>query len=826
MKGIRFLVLAVMSVVVMSVSGQTTTLKGVLKDSTLNEPEPFGTVRVFSKGNKSNPKAMFLTKDDGSFSQAVSGKGVFTVVFSGVGKEDKSISVELGSQSVVDLGTVLIRENATALQGVEIVAQKPLVKMEVDRMSYNVAEDADSKSSTVLDMLRKVPMVTVDGQDNITVNGSSSFKIYVDGKPNVMFQSNPSMVFKSMPASAVKNIEVITNPGAKYEAEGVGGVLNIIMNRMDPVAMQSLDGMTGTVRATVGNKNVGGGVFLSGQQGKLSYSANTFYQQSFPMETKVDGSQTTNAGTILTQSDSKTSFPFLMGNISLGYDLTPMSSINATFSINSMRMKNTGHPTSTMLGSMYGEEGFTYGYDNILINRRTSMSGSVDYQQFFNKERTHSIVFTYQISNSPLKNSLRNTFEGTSTSFIDLTDRYSDGRDNTTDHIFQVDYSLPLGLGHSLDLGSKLLLHNATSESKYYLNDIYNEALSMDYSYKNTVLAGYAEYSGKWNKFGAKAGMRYEQTWQNVEYRLGTGQDFSTHYGNIVPTASVSYSLAPTTNIGLTYNMRISRPGITYLNPYVNRANPTSISYGNSDLDVEKSHNVSLVFNTFSQKLMLNATLRYSYSGNGIDQYSFYDGNILNTTYGNIVKRNQIGLNVYANWLMAKNTRLFLNGGVDYTDMRSDMLGLSNSGWHFNTMAGLQQTLPWDLKLGAYLINSSKTYTMQGWSTGFNIVTMSLSKTFFNDKLSVGLQALTGLSSGGNIKMDTYIKGNDMEVMQHIRVPIKSISLTVSYTFGKKNQQMKQQHRSRVENDYIEQQSQGEMLNNMGNGGMQQQQPQ
>ncbi|MBR3398723.1 MAG: TonB-dependent receptor family protein, partial [Prevotella sp.] len=430
----------------------------------------------------------------------------------------------------------------------------------------------------------------------------------------------------------------------------------------------------------------------------------------------------------------------------------------------------------------------------------------------------------YQISNSPLKNSLHNVFGGESTSFIDLTDRYSDGHDNTTDHIFQVDYSLPLGQGHNLDLGSKLLLHNATSDSKYYLNDIYNEAMSMDYSYKNTVLAGYAEYSAKWSKFGAKAGMRYEHTWQKVEYRLGTGADFSTDYGSLVPTASLSYSIAPTQNIGLTYNMRISRPGITYLNPYVNRADPTTVSYGNSDLDVEKSHNVSLVFNSFSQKLMLNATLRYSYSGNGIDQYSFYDGNILNTTYGNIVERNQIGLNVYANWLLAKNTRLFFNGGVDYSKMNSDMLGVSNSGWHFNSMAGVQQTLPWDLKLGAYLINSSKTYTMQGWSTGFNIVTMSLSKTFFDDKLSVGIQALTGLSSGGNIKMDTYSKGKDFEMRQNIHVPIKSISLTVSYTFGKKNQQMKQ-HRSRVENDYIEQQSQGEMLNNVG-GGMQQQQPQ
>ena len=105
--------------------------------------------------------------------------------------------------------------------------------MKQTKMTYDVQADNDAKSNTVLDMLRKVPMVTVDGQDNITVNGQSSFKVYVDGKPNIMFSSNPSQIFKSMPASAVKNIEVITNPGAKYDAEGVGGVLNIVMNHAD-----------------------------------------------------------------------------------------------------------------------------------------------------------------------------------------------------------------------------------------------------------------------------------------------------------------------------------------------------------------------------------------------------------------------------------------------------------------------------------------------------------------------------------------------------------------------------------------------------------------
>ena len=112
------------------------------------------------------------------------------------------------------------------LQGVEVVKQKSLVKSDIDKITYDIENDPDSKSNTVIEMLRKVPMVTVDGEDNIQVNGSSSFKVYVNNKPNQMMSNNPKEVLKSMPASSIKKIEVITNPGPKYDAEGVGGILH------------------------------------------------------------------------------------------------------------------------------------------------------------------------------------------------------------------------------------------------------------------------------------------------------------------------------------------------------------------------------------------------------------------------------------------------------------------------------------------------------------------------------------------------------------------------------------------------------------------------
>ena len=686
MKQVRtFFVMALMSF--SSAAMAQTTVKGMLIDETLGESEPFATVRVFKAGKSEKPVAMFLTDENGQFSQEVKGKGKFDIVFSSVGKEDLKKSVELEGKGILNLDTLYIKENATMLKGVEIVAQKPLVKMEVDKMSYNVAEDEDSKSYTVLDMLRKVPMVTVDGQDNITVNGSSSFKVYVDGMPSVMFSSNPSMVFKSMPATAVKSIEVVTNPGAKYDAEGAAGVLNIVMNKQNPQAAQSLNGYNGTVRASAGTKQLGGSVFINGQQGKFSYSANVMTSYNKPGSTKTETEQIqANGNSQLMTSDNDLKTPFTMGSLSLGYQIDSMSTLNLTAQVNSMSMKTAGTSMTTINGL---NNNFSYGSTTDMKNSRTSFNGSLDYQRFFNQDHTKSLALTYQLDYNPTKSEMTNRFN-TQSMTMDLTDRYSENKNKTMSHTFQLDYTMPLATGHTLSLGSKLQLHDATADSKYYLKSVYDPSSSSEYEYKNSILAGYGEYAGNFNKFGVKAGLRYEYTWQNVEYHLGNGEDFKKDYGTLVPSASLQYTISQGSNLGLTYNMRISRPGISYLNPYVDKSNPIALTYGNPELDVEKSHNLSLVYNLFTPKLMVNLNLHHNFVDNAISQYSFYDSdNLLNTTYGNIVQRHQTGLNGYVNYLMTKNTRLFFNGSLNYLDLKSDALEQNNSGWTFNAMVGL-----------------------------------------------------------------------------------------------------------------------------------------
>lgn len=699
------------------------------------------------------------------------------------------------------------------LESVTVTASKPLVKMETDKMTYNVQEDADAKASTVLDMLRKVPMVTVDGQDNITVNGSSNFKVYVDGKPNPMFSSNPSQIFKAMPATMVKNIEVITNPGAKYDAEGTGGVLNLIMNKQTTAngaaTSDALNGYNGNVSLGAGNTSQRISAFISGQQGKLTYSANGMYTHSNMDHTDIDMERRQSDGSLMHyQQSSDMKQPFSMGNISLSYELDSLSNISAQAGITTWQQKMNGHPTTQMQGGIYGN-GFSYGNEMKQKIDYKSLNGSLDYQRFFNKERSSYMILSYLFTSSPTDNANYTYYdkEAAGITAIQLNDLLFQSHARATEHTLQTDFTQQLSPAQTLNYGAKYIARTNKSDSKYYniaadKSETLNPDNSMEYQNTQNILAAYAEWKGTFGKVSTKAGTRYEHTWEKAEYEAGKGDDFKRNYGNLVPSASLSYSIAPGMNIGMNYSMRITRPGITYLNPYVDRSNPTSISYGNTDLDVEKSHQLNLVYNYYQQRLMLSVTAGYNFCNNKIAQYSFIDAdNLLNQTYGNVQKEKRASLNIFANWLMLKKTRLMLNQSLSYADMRSDELGMKNNGWNSATMINLQQTLPWEMQWTLGSIMQTKSYTLQGHQSGMSFFYTTLSKPLVKDKLELSLMFLTPLSN--KLEIESQTVGRDYTQHMMVQVPLRQISMTLTWKFGNTKKQFKQ-YKSNINNDFKE----------------------
>ncbi len=815
----RFLSIITLLIIVITVNAQTT-IKGVLVDSLTNEGEPYATIRIYNVKNSEKPVAMALTDINGKFSPTVAANGNYVITISAVGRVTINRNFTVAGQKEIDLGTLLIRDDAKTLGAVKVVGQKPIVKMEADKMTYSVEDDPDSKAMTVLDMLRKVPMVTVDGQDNITVNGSSSFKVYVDGKPNPMFSSNASTIFKAMPASMVKSIEVVTNPGAKYDAEGAGGILDIKMAGMNNGgSKESLNGYNGSVNVNGGNKGVGGGFYIAGQQGKLSYNANANY--TYMDNGTVDVTMTrkqSDGSTMEYAQASNNKLPYTSGNFAIGYEIDSLSAINASLGFTAMNIKNTSNPTTHLYGGVYGQ-GFSYGNTSTVNINNKSINGSLDYQRFFNAERSSSLTVTYLINSNPGKNDTETSYSvpQSYSQLIDLTDRASYGKTNTLENILQLDLVTKLSSVSTLNSGLKYANRHSTSDMDYYYGGKYESSQSTDYSNTDQIGAVYAEMVNQWQKWSLKAGLRYEQTWQKVKFNEGNGEDFTKQYGNLVPSASLSRTLKPGSSIGLTYNMRISRPGITYLNPYVDRTDPTALTYGNKDISVEKSHNVSLVFNSYSQKLMWNATLRQTFGDGGIEQYSFYDeNNMLNTTYGNIVNRRVTSLTLFASWLMTRTTRLIFNGGGSYNDFRSKELNQNAYGWMGNAMFAVQQTLPKNWNVTGTIIANSNNITLQGTTSAFNMGIISVSKSLLNDKLSVSASFIAGLSKGGKLHLDQYSEGKGFSNQMNITVPLTRVQATVTWKFGNTKKQF-QAHKTNVQNDYIEKKSKEESIGSVGN---------
>lgn len=804
---------------------QTARIMGVFADSLTHAGEPYATVRVFKKDHQEHPLAMALTGKDGSFALGAKGSGACVLVLSALGRKEVRRELTIGGSTTISVDTLWAVDEAQKLEGVTVQARKPLVKMETDKMTYDVQADEESKSHTVLDMLRKVPMVTVDGQDNITVNGSSSFKVLVDGKPSPMFSSNPSQVFKSMPATTVKKIEVLTNPGAKYDAEGVGGVLNITLNKQGD-GSADLNGFNGSVNVNMGNRQQRGSVFVSGQQGKFSYSAMVFSSWRAPLMIDYTSTRTQQMDgkpyivDLNVKADQRPSL-YTYGNVSMGYDLDSMSIITATVGSSRWLMKSRSDATtSTGFEDMSSN---AWGTHQESDDSSKDLNVETDYQRFFNKERTHSLTLSYQYALSGSTKNSHSTYSPIDGYLLQGLSEYRQAdKPRSTDHTAQLDYVLPFGQNHKLNAGAKFIARSNHAASGWYdLADgtsTYNEANSSDYKNDQKIMAYYSEYVGSFGKFGTKAGLRFERTWESISYKLGQKDDFSRNYNNLVPSASFTYNITQGMNVGVNYGMRIARPGIDYLNPFVDKSQTTQITYGNPQLKVEKSHNVQLVYNMFSTKFSMNVTLGEYFCNNGISQYSFLKDGIQNNTYGNVMRSRWTNLNTYLNWAPSTKTRIMANLTGDYGDMRSDAVEARNHGWQASGYMGLEQEMWWKLKMNLGVWATTHHYAPQGIDQGamqFGFAT--LTRNFCKDKFTVALSYSGPLR--GKFKTKTYTEGKDYITRTMMSANVKFVGVSLTWKFGNVNKQFRQTG-SRINNDFMEKSQKSTTPSSMDGGGV------
>ena len=743
------------------------TVKGLVVDSITGEGEPYATVRIENAAAPGKAVKMGVTQKDGRFTLSLAAKGKYRLTVSSMGRADvvKDFAVDAGKPTA-DLGKVAISDARNELAGVEVVAQKPLVTADIDKIGYDVESDPDSKTNTVMEMLRKVPMVTVDGEDNIKVNGSSSFKVYVNGRPNNMMSNNPSEVLKSMPANTIKKIEVITNPGPKYDAEGVGGILNIV------TVGSGFEGYTATVSANVSSTGAGGGVFGTVKAGKLTVSARYNYNygdrpRSYygsALTVTGDEPQATSANTA-SDGSSKGRRNFHMGSLEASYEIDSLNLVTGSFGLWGNSYSSRGASSVTGTSPLDGSQVYAYSMLSRSHNSWFSIEGGIDYQRLF-KVKERMLTFSYRISTDPENTDSYTDYDDmtATTGWEDylrrLENQHNDGHQNTTEHTFQVDFTTPFDSIHTLEAGAKYILRDNSSENDRYTMAAmdgggyeFDEDHSSHYKHRNDIIAAYLGYGIKWKRLSGRLGLRYEHTIQDVKYLLGRGDDFRKDFDDIVPSASIGYRLTDTQNLRLGYNMRIYRPGIWYLNPYLNDADPTSISQGNPNLVSEKSHSFSLGYNSFTSKLSLNLNLAYSFTNNSIQNVTTLVNDndivglqsptgksVLYTTYRNIGKTRSASMSAYANYTPFTSTRIYVNAFGSWQYL-SDGNGLSNRGWTMFASGGAQQTLPKDWRISLNCWGQTPWLSLQGKGSGFFGYSLNITKQLLKKRLTLSVYA-------------------------------------------------------------------------------------
>lgn len=801
-------------------------LKGILLDSLTQEGEPYATIRVARKSAPGKPVKMLVSGLDGRFKENVKGTGNFVLTITSVGRNPivKNFSVKAG-QKLVDFGTLYVTDASNELGQVEIVAQKPLVKADIDKIEYNVKDDPDSETNTLLEMLRKVPMVTVDGEDNIKVNGSSSFKVYVNGKPNNMMSNNPTEVLKSMPANTIKHIEVITNPGPKYDAEGVGGILNIVTEG------GGFEGYTVTVSGNVSNRGAGGGVFGTVQKGKFTVSARYNYNYNDSPRSYSGGTQRatdphSEVANLDYEGSSKGDGSFQSGSMEASYEIDSLNLISASFGLWGGGNSSNGGSNYVGNSPLDNHLLYQYGIGGHSKSSWYSIDGGIDYQRLSPTIKGRMFTLSYKVNTRPQTSDSYSEYDiayghDDWTDYLRrLQDLHNDGSQNTTEHTFQADYTTPIGEMHTIESGVKYILRNNSSDNDRYLRTsadnadyVFDNEYSTHYRHQNDIIAAYLGYGLKWKKLSGRLGVRYEHTIEDVKYLLGRGDDFRKNYDDVVPSASLGWKLTDLSNLRVGYNMRIYRPGIWYLNPYLDDSNPSSISQGNPELDSEHSHAFDLSYSNFTPKFNINLSARYSFTNNSIQSVTslvseddipdFSEDkktgkDVLYTTYQNIGKSRNLNLSAYVNWNATKDTRIYANLFGGYTSLKGAD-GLENDGWNLFAFGGAQQTFKHDWRLSVNVFGQTPWIMLQGKGSSFFSYSVNLNKSFLNRRLSLSAFASNFFQKYN--KFESHIEGQGFLQDSWNKYPQMRFGFSVSYRIGELKASVKKAARTITNDD-------------------------
>jgi outer membrane receptor protein involved in Fe transport len=807
---------------------------GIVMDSLDNVPVQFATVALQNPVTN-KPIDGTVADEKGKFTLVKIPEGKFDVVISFVGYTTKTFHVTITDKAnEVNLGTIKFNFGAEFLKDVVVEGQRNIMEEKVDRTVYNAENDKTAQGGDASDVLRRVPMLSVDLDGNVSMRGNSNVRVLINNKPSTIMASSVADALKQIPADQIKSVEVITSPSAKYDAEGSSGIINIITKK------NTLQGLTLGIDAGAGLRGSNLGLNGNYRKGKMGFSLGGFGRAGYNVRGSFDNEQIRkdiNGALISTNIQTASTLRRdLFGRYQFGWD----------FEIN----KNNNISASVRYGARNG-----WNYQNDLSTKTTDGGGSLtgetlkqvdtkdlsgtvdinlDYTHYFSKPQ-RELSFLTMIS----RNDRTNNFT-TETEQPTIAGTRNENKSFNEEITFQADYQTPIGTTQLVELGGKNISRTVSSDFTYYsLNTgsgeyepiTGNGSLSNIFNYNQNVTAGYLSYTyNSKSKYSFKAGSRYEYTTINANFANPSAEtdDVSAipSYGTLVPSVNVSRKLAAGSTLKAGYNRRIQRPSIQFLNPNIQAANPLQVTEGNPNLKPEFTDNYELTYNTFVKGTTLNFSGFFRNTAGAIQSIRTAKSDTLYTTYANIGKEQAYGLNFFGNVAIGK--KFSLNGGVDsyYAVLNNGKPGdqnIQNSGMVVSGRLFGNYTIKngWGLQFFSHF--RGRQVNLQGYQGGFRMYSLAVRKDFNNKKGSIGFGAENFVTPNLTVKGQTITRANqfnDYTLIQNSTSISKILSfrVNVSYRIGKMSFDQPRKKRS-VSNDDLKEGGDGN-----GGGGMDQQQ--
>lgn len=776
-----FFILLLSSPVMLFAQGKNK-LTGTVSDST--KSLPFVTVRLFKKANQPALQTA-LTNESGKFQLNKPDTGSYILSFSHTGFEEKRFPISItNSTGDMTIDPVKLSKATGTLKEVVVTAQRPMIEQSDDKIVFNVEDDPTNKTETAIDILRKTPFITVDGEDNIKINGKSNFKVLLNGRETSMFARNVREALRGFPGAIISKIEVITTPSAKYDGEGVGGLINIITRK-------KVIGYNGTLSTFSRSSDKINNFSLNGNAKFGIFGLSVFYNKGFadPVLQRNTNVTTPTVKDVYSRrtldGDQYASSGWSFGNIELSMELDTLNTISLYTNIDSYSGKTKSNQTITT--DFISLPSTTSYY--VLTNKNNNPGVNIgsDYIRRFknNKEREFSLRFLGEFGKSDAELNSYQDNPG--------TDRYLINNSYSTNNQYtiQADNAIPLKKSGRLEAGAKAILRRASSDFqsliKYNETDDYKTNLAnTDYfKYQQDVVSIYSLYSLKLKKSTFRFGARMEYTKVDGNF-ISSNTKVTQDYATFLPNVQFTNRINTITTMVLTYTKRLQRPYIWDLNPFVYNNDSLNISFGNPDLGPQTSHALSGQLRFSKGNTFAGINVEGSYSDNKILQYASFDPQtgITKTTSLNIGEEVQLSLGANFSTKITPKWQLFINGTIRHITVKNNSDPTQrNSGigvnFNFNSSYKFSDKFNLSTYIGLWRDAQSiqTTYPFSPWHN------IAANYKIFKNKVNISLRAVNYYEKYRYF--ETITKDRNFYNSNTTRQIRRAVVLALTWNFGK-----------------------------------------